>query len=133
MIGDEKPPQTQNTNQQGMRRQGSNGNFVNQPQNNLNSQLPVPKQPSLNPNAPKINMANNRKSPLLNNQPNQRMGTKDLHAEIPGSKTESSIGFQLWINLPKDLKLCEPEYQEFKAAEIPSYKEEGSIFNKVKS
>ena len=54
-----------------------------------------------------------------------------VHAEIPGSKTEYSLGFQLWINLPKELKLCEPEYQEFAAADIPSYTEEGKTIKVI--
>lgn len=36
-----------------------------------------------------------------------------VHSEIPKSKDEYSIGFQLWINLKKEFKLCEPAYQEF--------------------
>ena len=42
-----------------------------------------------------------------------------MHAEIPGSETESSIGFQLWINLRKHEKLEEPGYQEYEADQIP--------------
>ena len=48
-----------------------------------------------------------------------------VHSEIPKSKTEYSIGFQLWINLRSELKMCEPAYQEFRAEEIPVYEEEG--------
>ena len=33
-----------------------------------------------------------------------------VHAEIPGSKKEPAIGLQLWINLPKKLKMIEPDY-----------------------
>lgn len=39
-----------------------------------------------------------------------------VHAEIPGSKTEASIGFQLWINLKKEDKMKEvrsPTSQDF--------------------
>ena len=42
-----------------------------------------------------------------------------MHAEIPGSKDESSIGFQLWINLRKKDKREEPGYQEYDADHIP--------------
>jgi redox-sensitive bicupin YhaK (pirin superfamily) len=31
-----------------------------------------------------------------------------LHAEMPASFTESAYGFQLWINLEKKNKFCEP-------------------------
>lgn len=33
-----------------------------------------------------------------------------MHSEIPGSKDEDSIGFQLWINLPKKDKMIDPYY-----------------------
>lgn len=42
-----------------------------------------------------------------------------VHAEIPASKTEPSIGFQLWINLRKEEKMKKPAYQEFTKDEIP--------------
>ena len=42
-----------------------------------------------------------------------------MHAEIPASKTEPAIGFQLWINLKKEDKKIEPAYQELKKEEIP--------------
>lgn len=50
-----------------------------------------------------------------------------VHAEMPASHHEDSIGFQLWINLPKSKKLTNPQYQEFKKEEIPVYhsQEEG--------
>ena len=47
-----------------------------------------------------------------------------VHAEMPASKTENSIGFQLWINLPQEKKLIDPKYQEFKAAQLPFYEDE---------
>jgi redox-sensitive bicupin YhaK (pirin superfamily) len=47
-----------------------------------------------------------------------------VHAEMPGS-SESAIGMQLWINLKKSDKRCEPSYQELKAAEIPALKLNG--------
>ena len=42
-----------------------------------------------------------------------------VHAEIPASKTEPSVGFQLWINLRKEDKMIEPVYQEIKKDKIP--------------
>lgn len=48
-----------------------------------------------------------------------------VHAEMPGSHHEDSIGFQLWINLPKNKKMTEAKYQEFKKDQIPVYTEEG--------
>ena len=48
-----------------------------------------------------------------------------LHSEIPMSFTEPAYGFQLWINLDRKNKFCDPRYQEFKAEQIPVYKDEG--------
>lgn len=42
-----------------------------------------------------------------------------LHAEMPGSSEHDSIGFQIWLNLPKEKKMIDPYYQEFKAKQIP--------------
>jgi redox-sensitive bicupin YhaK (pirin superfamily) len=42
-----------------------------------------------------------------------------VHAEMPTSFEEDSIGFQLWLNLDRKNKYCEPKYQEFKADSIP--------------
>jgi len=42
-----------------------------------------------------------------------------LHAEMPASFEEDSIGFQLWINLSTKNKLCEPEYQEITKDKVP--------------
>ena len=33
-----------------------------------------------------------------------------LHAEMPASKEVPAVGFQLWMNLSKENKLCEPTY-----------------------
>jgi redox-sensitive bicupin YhaK (pirin superfamily) len=48
-----------------------------------------------------------------------------VHAEMPDSFDEPGDGFQLWINLPKKDKLCEPQYQEFEAKEFPIVTKEG--------
>lgn len=44
-----------------------------------------------------------------------------MHSEMPhedqvGTKME---GMQLWVDLPRELKYCEPRYRDLKAAEIP--------------
>lgn len=44
-----------------------------------------------------------------------------VHAEMPASHHEDSLGFQLWVNLPQSKKLNDPQYQEFKKEEIPVY------------
>src|ERR1700754_2221008 len=45
-----------------------------------------------------------------------------VHAEMPRQNPDGSanIGMQLWVDLPKKLKMCEPRYRDLKAAEIPS-------------
>jgi redox-sensitive bicupin YhaK (pirin superfamily) len=49
-----------------------------------------------------------------------------LHEEMPRRGESGNIyGFQLWVNLPKRLKMSEPRYQEVKAATIPTYEKDG--------
>ncbi|HET6845855.1 MAG TPA: pirin family protein [Anaerolineales bacterium] len=49
-----------------------------------------------------------------------------LHEEMPRRGPEGTIyGFQLWVNLPKRLKMGTPRYQEVSAAEIPTYENGG--------
>ncbi|CAN9177107.1 unnamed protein product [Alternaria alternata] len=44
-----------------------------------------------------------------------------MHSEIPihNGNGEPSVGMQLWVDLPKELKYCEPRYRDLKAKEIP--------------
>lgn len=42
-----------------------------------------------------------------------------VHAEMPGSFEDPGIGFQLWINLPNKLRMCDPQYQELKKDQFP--------------
>ena len=42
-----------------------------------------------------------------------------VHAEMPESYDKDSVAFQLWLNLAKKDKVCEPRYQEFKKKDIP--------------
>ncbi len=49
-----------------------------------------------------------------------------LHEEMPRRGPSGNIyGFQLWVNLPKKLKMTEPRYQEVNAATIPTYEKDG--------
>jgi len=48
-----------------------------------------------------------------------------VHAEMPGSAKEDSIGFQLWVNLPKEKKMCDAQYQDFLSEDIAEHNEEG--------
>ncbi|KAL7913037.1 RmlC-like cupin domain-containing protein [Trichoderma velutinum] len=45
-----------------------------------------------------------------------------IHAEMPRKLDDGrpNIGLQLWVDLPKELKYCEPRYRDLRAAEIPS-------------
>ncbi|KAF2675430.1 pirin-like protein [Microthyrium microscopicum] len=44
-----------------------------------------------------------------------------VHAEMPHQNSDGSpnIGMQLWVDLPKSLKFCEPRYRDLRASEIP--------------
>lgn len=46
------------------------------------------------------------------------------HSEMPG-KEKINHGFQLWINLPKELKGIEPGYQQVNPDQIPEIRVEG--------
>ncbi|MBI9107759.1 MAG: pirin family protein [Spirochaetales bacterium] len=56
-------------------------------------------------------------------------GSGIIHQEMPkGDAGGRMYGFQLWVNLPKGLKMSGPEYQEFAADQIPEIVEsDGSI------
>lgn len=45
-----------------------------------------------------------------------------VHSEMPAQNTDGSAntGLQLWVNLPRELKSCEPRYRDLRAAEIPT-------------
>src|SRR5215813_13913123 len=49
-----------------------------------------------------------------------------LHEEMPRRGPSGNIyGFQLWVNLPKRLKMTVPRYQEVNASTIPTYEKGG--------
>ena len=57
-----------------------------------------------------------------------------VHAEMPHDNGDgsSNVGMQLWVDLPKDLKNCEPRYRDLRAAEIPTVdSEDGKVTVKV--
>ena len=45
-----------------------------------------------------------------------------MHAEMPRQNPDGSanVGMQLWVDLPEDLKACEPRYRDLRAKEIPT-------------
>ncbi|KAK4228950.1 RmlC-like cupin domain-containing protein [Podospora fimiseda] len=49
-----------------------------------------------------------------------------MHAEMPRQNEDGSanVGLQLWVDLPKELKYCEPRYRDLRAEEIPVVKSE---------
>ena len=42
-----------------------------------------------------------------------------IHSEMPEQENGRMEGFQLWLNLPSQQKMCMPAYQEFEAQHIP--------------
>lgn len=50
-----------------------------------------------------------------------------MHAEMPHENPDGSpnIGMQLWVDLPKKLKMCEPRYRDLRASEIPIAEADG--------
>lgn len=55
-----------------------------------------------------------------------------MHAEMPGKNSDTNIGMQLWVDLPADLKDCEPRYRDLKKEEIPiARSEDGKVEVKV--
>lgn len=45
-----------------------------------------------------------------------------IHAEMPNQGFEDNVGMQLWVDLPQNLKGCEPRYRDLRASEIPTIK-----------
>jgi redox-sensitive bicupin YhaK (pirin superfamily) len=48
-----------------------------------------------------------------------------VHSEMPAVGSKISRGLQLWVNLKAKDKMCEPAYQELKAADIPNVIKDG--------
>ena len=46
-------------------------------------------------------------------------GSGILHEEMPKPVDNKMEGFQLWINLPSNLKMSKPRYQDIKSSKIP--------------
>lgn len=47
-----------------------------------------------------------------------------VHAEMPGQGhgDQKIEGMQLWVDLPEELKMCEPRYRDLRSTEIPELK-----------
>jgi redox-sensitive bicupin YhaK (pirin superfamily) len=59
-------------------------------------------------------------------------GSGILHQEMPkGNSNGQMHGFQLWANLPRDLKMTDPRYQDIQGTEIPEIFEDDGTRVKV--
>jgi len=55
-----------------------------------------------------------------------------MHEEMPQVRPEGIAGFQLWVNLPKKLKMTRPRYQDIRSGEIPEIKnKDGAIIRVI--
>src|SRR5574341_1504985 len=54
-----------------------------------------------------------------------------LHEEMPQVRPEGIAGFQLWVNLPANLKMTAPRYQNISANEIPEIRRDGGATVRV--
>jgi len=59
-------------------------------------------------------------------------GSGIMHQEMPSGNANGQMhGFQLWANLPRDLKMTQPRYQDVEAKEIPEILEDDGTRVKV--
>jgi len=54
-----------------------------------------------------------------------------IHSELPEQQDGVMEGFQLWLNLPAERKMCEPWYRDFPGATIPEYLTSGGVTVRV--
>lgn len=56
-------------------------------------------------------------------------GSGIMHQEMPNANAAGQMhGFQLWANLPRDLKMTAPTYQDVPSVEIPEvYEDDGTV------
>ncbi|KAK5801510.1 RmlC-like cupin domain-containing protein [Linnemannia elongata] len=54
-----------------------------------------------------------------------------VHSEMPVKSQTRAHGLQLWINLPKEHKMCEPQYQELLDGQIPRATPQDGVVVKV--
>ncbi|MDC1246845.1 pirin family protein, partial [Amylibacter sp.] len=59
-------------------------------------------------------------------------GSGILHQEMPKGNSKGQMhGFQLWANLPSELKMTDPRYQDVSGTEIPNIVEDDGTIVKV--
>ena len=56
-----------------------------------------------------------------------KTGSGIIHSEMPAMTEGTLHGFQLWINMPADLKMSKPNYIYIDAEEMQTHKDEGKI------
>ena len=54
-----------------------------------------------------------------------------MHEEMPITAENGMEGFQLWVNLPADLKMTDPRYQEISSGEIPDVEQGSGVLIRV--
>jgi len=54
-------------------------------------------------------------------------GSGIMHAEMPQPQADEMIGFQLWVNLPAELKMMTPRYQNIESSRIPLINREDGV------
>ena len=54
-------------------------------------------------------------------------GSGIMHEEMPQAQTGEMVGFQLWVNLPAELKMMAPRYQNIESNQIPVINREDGI------
>ncbi|KAH7039227.1 RmlC-like cupin domain-containing protein [Linnemannia elongata] len=54
-----------------------------------------------------------------------------VHSEMPVKSQTRAHGLQLWINLPKEHKMCEPQYQELLDGQIPRATPQDGVVVKI--
>ena len=49
-----------------------------------------------------------------------------IHSEMPEQHEGAMEGFQLWLNLPAERKMCAPWYRDIAAADVPQWQGDGA-------
>ena len=49
-----------------------------------------------------------------------------IHSEMPEQQEGAMEGFQLWLNLPAERKMCTPWYRDITAADVPQWQGDGA-------
>ena len=58
-------------------------------------------------------------------------GRSILHSEMPGRSDGLFHGFQIWLNLPSELKMADPAYRDLDPAVIPMFEDGDSTLKLI--